>query len=285
MSRGLRVGLAQITGVPFAADANRALSVRAATELFEGGAGLVVVPELIVPGYVADAERLRDVAEPLDGPTTAAWRELAAQAGGVVAGGFCEREGERLYNTAVIVDGDGVVLHYRKLHLFREEKLAYAPGDRGLQVARTAVGVLGLCVCYDLRFVETARALALQGAELVCVPTAWVPGFDAARWDAEGYCPQARGALVQANLDQVFMACASQVGAPGGELEFLGSSVLADPYGRALVGPLSCTEDELAVGDVDLDEVARAHEREPLVTPLADRRTDVYGLALAGAVL
>jgi predicted amidohydrolase len=281
----LRAGLAQITGAPFAAAENRALSLRAAGELFARGADLVVVPELIVPGYVADAERLAAIAEPLDGPTTAAWRSLAAQAGGMIAGGFCERDGDRLFNTAVIVDGEGIVVHYRKLHLFREEKLAFAPGDRGLPVARTRLGVLGLCVCYDLRFVETARALALRGAELVCVPTAWVAGFDTARWDAEGYCPQARGALLQANLDQVFLACASQVGTPGGDAEFLGSSVLADPYGRAVAGPLSCTEDELALAHVDLDEVARAHEREPLVTPLADRRTDVYGLALEGTVL
>ena len=285
MSRALRVGLAQITGVPLAAEANRARSADAARELFERGADLVVLPELIVPGYVADAEGLAPIAEPLDGPTTTLWRALAAQAGGLVAGGFCERDGDRLFNTAVIVDRDGIVVHYRKLHLFREEKLAFAPGDLGLPVARTRAGVLGLCVCYDLRFVETARALALRGAELVCVPTAWVPGFDSARWDAEGFCPQARGALLQANLDQVFLACASQAGTAGGDLEFLGSSVLADPYGRAVAGPLPGDAEQLVVADVDLDDVSRAHEREPLVTPLADRRTDVYGLALEGTVL
>lgn len=285
MSRPVAVGLAQITGSPFAAEANRELSVRAAEELFGRGAAVVVVPELIVPGYVAERERLLELAEPLDGPTVAAWAQVARDAGGWLAGGFCERDGDRLYNTAVIVGPDGVVLHYRKLHPFRSEKHAFAPGDLGLPVARTPVGVLGLCVCYDLRFVETARILALRGAELICVPTAWVAGFDQARWDAEGYCTQARGAVLQANLDQVFVACASQVGAGAAGLEMLGSSVLADPYGQTVLGPLRCDGDELALATVDLDEVERAHVREPLVRPLDDRRTDVYGLAVEGAVL
>ena len=158
------------------------------------------------------------------------------------------------------------------------------PGDRGLPVADTRLGRIGVCVCYDLRFVETARALSLQGAELICVPTAWLPGFDAERWDDEGFCPQARGAQLQANLDQVFIACASQAG-PSGELDFLGSSVLCDPYGKTVLGPLAGSEPELATAQVDLDAVRRAHERGSSINPRSDRRTDVYGLAVSGTVL
>lgn len=283
MGRELTVGIAQITSGEDR-EAGLELSVRAARELFEGGARLVVLPELIVPGYLLDREFLHDGAEPLDGPVTGAWRELAARAGGYIAGGFCERDGDRLYNTAVVVGPEGIALHYRKLHRFAAEKELFAPGDRGLPVAATGIGVLGLCVCYDLRFVETARILALQGAELICVPTAWLPGFDAQRWDSEGYCPQARGAAFQANLDQVYIACASQAGEAHGSA-FLGSSVVCDPYGAVPLGPLPRDRAELASTVLDLDAVSRAHERGALINPRQDRRSDVYGLAIAGNVL
>ncbi|HEY4278549.1 MAG TPA: nitrilase-related carbon-nitrogen hydrolase [Conexibacter sp.] len=279
----LRIALAQVTGVPYAAEENRALSVRTARAAFDDGASLVVLPELIVSGYAADAARLREIAEPLDGPTVAAWQQLAADAGGVVVGGFCEREEGRLYNAAVAVTGEGPVLHYRKLHPFREEKHAFTPGDRGLPVVQLPFGTIGICVCYDLRFVETVRALALQGAQLVCVPTAWVPGFDQQRWDAEGYAPQARGALLQSNLSQVFIACASQAG-PSGDYDFLGSSLVADPRGKALLGPFPGSKETLAAVDVDLAEAERAQTRDPLIRPRADRRTDVYGLVVNGRV-
>ncbi len=279
--RELAIGVAQITARD---DAGRQLSLDAAAELFGKGAAIVVLPELIVPGYRLEREFLAERAEALDGPTTQAWRELAQRAGGYLAGGFCESDGERLYNTAVLIGPAGVLLHYRKLHRFAAEKEAFTPGDLGLPVVETPIGVLGLCICYDLRFVETARILALRGAELICVPTAWLPGFDQQRWDADGFCPQARGALLQANLDQVYIACASQAGDAWG-LGFLGSSLVCDPFGRVALGPLPGESAELALTTVDLDEVRRAHERGSMINPTADRRSDVYGLAVGGTVL
>jgi predicted amidohydrolase len=284
VSRDVAIGLAQVTGAAYAAEDNRALSVGAARELFARGADLVVLPELIVSGYALDPGALAEVAEPLDGPTTAAWTEAAAAAGGWLAGGFCERDGDALFNTAVLVGPDGVALHYRKLQLFREEKHAFTPGDLGLPVVQTPFGTVGMCLCYDLRFPEIARILALKGAEIICVPTAWVAGFDAARWDAEGFATQARNALLQANLNQTFIACASQAGDHHG-LQFLGSSLICDPYGKPVLGPLPGDADDLACATVDVDAATRAQEREPLIDPRADRRTDVYGLAIGGEVL
>lgn len=284
MKRPLAVGLAQITGRPYAAEANRELSLTSAREAFERGAQLVVLPELIVPGYVSDRERLLEIAEPLGGPTVKAWRWLAAGAGGWIAGGFCERDGGRLYNTAVLVGPRGVALHYRKLHLFRTEKRAFEPGDLGLPVANLPFGCVGLCVCYDLRFVETVRILALSGAEVICVPTAWVTGFDRDRWDERGLAPQAQGALLQANLSQVFIACASQVGRSE-ELEFLGSSIVADPLGKLAAGPLPGTEPALEVASIDLAAVEEAQVRDPLIRPREERRSDVYDVRLRDATV
>jgi len=284
MARPITIGIAQVTGDPYSPDRNRELTVRAAEELLDRGAGLVLLPELVVPGYGADRERLMDVAEPVDGPTVTAWSELASRRGGWVAGGFCERDGDSLYNSAVVAGPEGVALHYRKLHLFREEKLAFQPGDLGLRVAELPFGRVGLCVCYDLRFVETMRILALEGAEIVCVPTAWISGFDAEKWNDRGLAPQAENAILQANLNQVFVACASQAGTRGG-WDMLGSSVLIDPRGKLVLGPLPGEADELAVAEVDLDDVVAAQSRHELITPRADRRTDVYGVAVGGRLL
>lgn len=277
MSHPVGIALAQVTGEPFAAEANRALSVDVARVAFERGANVVVLPELIVQGYVADREGLEPVAEPADGPTLDAWRDVAAQADGIVVGGFCERANGVLYNTAIVVGPDGLLLHYRKAHLFSEEKLVFEPGDLGFPVVETRFGRIGVCVCYDLRFVEVVRLMALRGAEIVCVPTAWLTGFDRVKWDAEGLAPQAHGAILQANLNQVFIACASQAGDRFG-LEFLGSSVLVDPFGHRVLGPLPGEQDEVAVANVDLDDAERAQTRGPLITPRADRRTDIYGI-------
>jgi predicted amidohydrolase len=227
---------------------------------------------------------MRALAEPLSGPTVRAWAALAAAHDGYVAGGFCERDGDAIYNTAVVVGPRGVALHYRKLHLFAEEMHAFAPGDLGLPVLDTPFGRIGLCVCYDLRFVETVRILALRGVELLLVPTAWVPGFDDRLWDEAGMAAQAQGVIVQANLNQIFIACASHAGRFDGTV-LLGSSLVVDPVGQVIAGPMAPDRDDLAVVAIDLEAGPRARERAPLIRPREDRRTDVYAVAIDGEML
>ena len=250
-----RIGLAQILSRPEAAEANRKAGVDAAASLFEQGADIVVLPEMTVPWYSTDREALAPLAESLDGPTVTGWQEQADRHTGLVVGGLCERSGDDIFNTAVAVGPGGVVAHYRKLHLFDTEKHCFAPGDAGLSVTETGYGTIGLCICYDLRFVEVVRVLALRGADLICVPTAWVRGFDRRQYREGELIAHAEGTLVQANLSQVFIACTSQVG-PGDGVELLGSSVLADPYGRIAAGPLSTVREQLEVVEVDLTEAA-----------------------------
>jgi predicted amidohydrolase len=284
MAAVARIGIAQLSGGPLDADGSRERTAVVARELFQCGADLVVLPELAVPGYVLGDRAIAGLAEPLDGPTVEAWRALAAEHHGLVCGGFAERDGDQVFNTAVLVDGDGVLLHYRKLHPFAQEKTVFAAGDRGLPVVDTPFGRIGVCICYDLRFVETVRLLALQDADLVCVPTAWTAGFDAVRWDADGMAPQALGAVLQANLNQVFIACASQVGEHDGTT-FLGSSIVVDPLGAKVLGPMPGQAPAAGVVEVDLAAARAAQQRGPLISPRADRRTDVYGLMLGSKVL
>ena len=279
-----RIGLAQILSRPEAVEANRAAGVDAAASLFEQGAEIVVLPEMTVPWYTTDRDALAPLAESLDGPTVTGWQAQADRHGGLVVGGLCERSGGDIFNTAVAVGPDGVVANYRKLHLFDVEKHCFTPGDAGLTVVETAYGTIGLCICYDLRFVEVVRVLALRGADLICVPTAWVRGFDRRRYREGELIAHAEGALVQANLSQVFIACTSQVGAGDG-VELLGSSVLADPYGGVAAGPLSTVREQLEVVDIDLSDARRAQARSELIQPRADRRTDVYGVLHNGDAL
>ena len=139
----------------------------------ERGAGLVVLPEATLGGYLAD---LGGGAVPLppaldlDGPEV---RKLAALAGDlVVTAGLCEADGDARYNTAVAVNGDGVLGVHRKVHQPLGEGASYAAGDR-FDAFDTPVGRLGMMICYDKAFPEAARALALDGAEIVACMSAW----------------------------------------------------------------------------------------------------------------
>jgi N-carbamoylputrescine amidase len=280
MSRPLTVALCQLR---WSSDPARNLDqgLAMAAEGFAGGADVVVLPELAVPGYTTDPVVLAERAQTLEGPAVHAWRRAAAAGGGYVIGGLCERDGEQLFDSAVMVSANGVLACYRKAHLFSAEKNVFAPGDAGFPVVSTPYGLFGLCICYDLRFVEVLRILALQGAELVLVPSAWVSGFDRGTPAGSATPGQVSGLLVQANLNQVFVAAASFAG-QGPGLEFLGSSVAASPYGDALAGPLPADAERVAFAHVDLDRVAEAGQRTPLVTPRMDRRRDLYSVTHLG---
>ncbi len=276
-SRTAVVSVAQLAWQePGGGQRERTAAVAAAA--LRAGSDVVVLPELAVPGYTTERAVLEQWGEPLDGPTTQAGREIAAATGGYVVGGFCEREQGKLFNTAVAVSADGVIIHYRKAHLFADEKDVLTPGNLGFPVAQTRFGMLGICVCYDLRFVEVLRLLALQGAELVCVPAAWVGGYDRQQLVGPSWPDQVTGLLTQANLNQVFVAAASFAG--GGR--FLGSSVIADPYGTPLAGPISRDQEEVPAARADLQAVAAAQHRSQLIHPRQDRRSDLYRIEYRG---
>jgi N-carbamoylputrescine amidase len=283
MSRELTVALCQLE---WSADParNTDQGLAMAAEGFAAGADIVVLPELAVPGYTTDPVVLRRAAEELDGPTVRAWQAAAAAGGGYVVGGLCERDGGRLFDSAVLVSATGVLGRYRKAHLFSGEKSVFTPGDLGFPVVSTPHGAFGMCICYDLRFVEVLRILALRGAELVLVPSAWVSGFDRGSFAARALPGQVAGLLVQANLNQVFAAAVSFAG-PGPGCEFLGCSVAVGPYGDALAGPLPGDAGQLALARVDLGLVAEAGRRTALVTPGQDRRRDLYSVTHMGQEL
>ena len=142
-----------------------------------GGARLAVLPELCNTGYVFETrEEAFRLAEGLpSGPTTEAWAQAAARHGLTLVAGITEREGEVLYNSAVVVGPRGYLGRYRKNHLWGAENLFFEPGNLGMPVIPTPAGRLACAICYDIWFPETFRLAALQGADILCVPTNWVP--------------------------------------------------------------------------------------------------------------
>jgi predicted amidohydrolase len=168
----MRLACAQLAPVIGDVAGNRTRAARAIERAARTGANMVVLPELCNSGYVfADTAEARSLAEPLDGPTVTAWRELSARYGIVAVGGICELgEDADLSNTAVTIDNGVVVSVYRKAHLWDREQLVFSPGSTPAPVVRTTLGPIGVAICYDAFFPEVTRALALDGALLIAVP-------------------------------------------------------------------------------------------------------------------
>jgi len=273
-----QVSISQVRSRALAPRENADSTCAAIERAADDGADVVILPELAASGYVLDGEALRSVAESVDSPglVLTAWQQAAVRHQVAIIGGFAECDQDRLYNAAVTISPDGSIASvYRKLHLFGREHGCFHPGDHGLPVVQVNGLNIGVLVCYDLRFVEAMRILAARGAELIAVPTAWVAGFDRSP-TSKGMIRQVEGAIVQANLNQVYVACADTVGALHDQV-FLGRSVAIDPFGEMLVGPLSHDQQQQATFTVDLDHLMAARHRGASINPWENRRVDVYG--------
>jgi predicted amidohydrolase len=279
------VALEQIEVTPGATEENEARILHRARIALERGAEIVVFPELANSGYVVDRDLVKRTAQPLDGQFITRLHALAARHQALIASGFCEQEGDDYFNSVALVGADGPLLSYRKLHLFDREHDAFLAGN-DLPVVATEHGVLGVCVCYDLRFVEVLRALSLRGADLVLAPAAWTSGYDPAV-PVAGLTRHAEAVLVQANLNQVAVVAVSQVGGgtANSPIRTLGGSIAVDAYGNLVCGPLSRLETESAVVTIDIEAGRAALIRGPNIRPRDDRRVDIYGLKIGEEIL
>jgi predicted amidohydrolase len=238
-----------------------------------GDAELIVLPELANTGYAFDSRsEARELAEPSDGPTVAAWEAAASQVDAWIVGGYAERAGAALYNSAAVVSPDGLVGTYRKTHLWDEEHLLFESGE-ALPVFSTPFGRLGVQICNDLWFPEATVTQAKRGADLVALPTNWVPATaDGAR--PGGWTIGVHAAVANANANRVAFACADRAGTERG-LEFMGQSAILDPDGLVAAGPAPADGEATLTATIDL-----APARQKPITDydhvLADRRPELY---------
>jgi N-carbamoylputrescine amidase len=240
----------------------------------ELGAKLVVLPELSNTGYMFQSrEEAFALSEPIpNGPTVKAWSEIAAKHGLHLVAGICERDGAKLFNSAVLIGPSGYIGTFRKVHLWNEENLYFEPGDLGFPVFHTAIGRIGIAICYDGWFPETYRLAALQGADIVCVPTNWVP----IPGQAEGREAMANIlAMAAAHSNSIYIACADRVGTERGQL-FEGQSLIVGHTGWPVAGPASRDKEEILTADVALGEARRARNWNAFNQVLRDRRSDLY---------
>jgi predicted amidohydrolase len=242
----------------------------------KAGANLVVLPELCDSGYVFDSrtEAAALASRYDDGESTDLWTELAKARNLVVVAGFCERVGDRLHNSAAVIGPQGRIGLFRKVHLWGDENLFFTPGDLGFPVFDTPLGTIGVGVCYDGWFPEFFRSCALKGAELVCVPTNWVPipGQDPSREAMANIL-----LMAAAHSNSICIAAANRVGTERGQ-PFIGQSLIVSHTGWPVAGPASPDREELIVAEIDLAQARRARRWNDFNQVLRDRRPEAYEL-------
>ncbi|BCH61990.1 hydratase (plasmid) [Agrobacterium vitis] len=239
------------------------------------GADLVVLPELADSGYVfRDTAELAELAGPVpEGESAQMLIALAREIVIHLVSGIAERDGETFYNSAILCGPDGYIGKYRKLHLWNEENRYFAPGDLGLPVFDIGRGKVGIAICYDGWFPEAFRQLALSGAELICVPTNWVP-MPGSEDQADAMSNILAKAAAHSNA--VYIACADRVGTERGQ-PFIGRSLIVGPQGWSVAGPASGDREEILLAKIDLSSVAASRTLNSFNHLLGDRRADVYG--------
>jgi predicted amidohydrolase len=228
---------------------------------------LVVLPELALSGYLfRDRAEALGLADPVPGRSTEALAECCARGGFHLVCGIAERDGDRLYNTAVLVGPGGLVGRYRKVHLFRFERGIFDRGDSEFEVFEVGGARVGMLVCFDWIFPEAARSLALAGADVIAHPSNLV-------------LPFAQDALVTRCLEnRVYWVLANRTGAESqGDLDlaFTGCSRIGGPDGSILAeaGPEA---DVLGIADVDTSR-ARDKRATPENDLFEDRHPHLYG--------
>lgn len=277
MEAKVRIACAQMEPRIGEKDENLAQSLHFIARAATAGAQLIVLPELANTGYMfATRDEAIAAAEDLvRGPTVAAWTVAARAHGAWIVAGIAEREGDRLYNSAVLIGPDGLAGRYRKAHLWFEENLYFQPGDIGFPVFATPLGHIGIAICYDCWFPEVFRALALAGADIVAVPTNWTT------WAAQDDSREAMANLLvmgAAHANGVIIAAANRVGIERGQ-GFIGRSLIVGHEGWPVAGPASAAGAEILQAEVDLAAARRGRTWNAFNAPLRDRRPALYGIA------
>ncbi|KQX26598.1 hydratase [Variovorax sp. Root434] len=257
---------------------SKAANLKRSIELIEEAAGhgavIAVLPELANTGYVFSSRREAfELAEAVpDGESASAWIDVARRCKIHVVAGIAERVEDRLYNAAIVAGPKGYIGTYRKLHLWGDEHLFFESGDLGLPVFHTEIGRLGAVICYDGWFPEVYRLLAMRGADIVCMPTNWVPMPGQA---GEHMAMANTLAMANAHSNGLNIICADRIGTERGQ-PFIGQSLIVGAQGWPIAGPASKDREEILYASINLKETRRARHLNAFNDVLRDRRDDIY---------
>lgn len=235
------------------------------------GADLTIFPECALGGYCFESlDDARRVAEPLPGPSTSAVAEQCARFGTHMIYGLLESDGERVFNACALVGPDGLVASYRKVHLpLLGVDRFVNPGDRAFSVEALGDVRLAMNICYDSAFPEAARAVALDGADLIVLPTNWAVGAE----KTPAYVINAR-ALENA----VYYAAINRVGTEQG-FRFIGNSKICAPDGST-IAEASHGRETILQATVEVERARRKHQvripGEYEIDRFGDRRPSMY---------
>jgi predicted amidohydrolase len=255
-----------------AKEENLAQILSGAEEAAKSGAQLIVFPECALTGYVfSSRQEAAPFAETIPGGGTETVAGLCRRLNVHVVFGLLEKDGDKHFNAAALIGPQGIIGKYRKVHLpYLGVDRFLDPGDGPFAVYKTDIGVIGIHICYDCNFPETARVMALQEADILVLPTNW---------------PNGRGKIVEhvvvtrAFENKVHLAAVDRVGVERG-VKFLGRSKIIDAWGNTLCEG-SADNEEIICADVKLSD---ARAKRIIFKPgefeldfINDRRPECYG--------
>lgn len=267
----MKIAAAQMDVVFANREANLSRIAERLSETAKAGAKLTVFPECSLPGYCFDSlDEARPHAETIPGPSTLRLAEICRELSTHAVVGMLQLDGDRLFNATALVGPTGVIASYRKVHLpYLGVDRFTTPGDRPFAVHAAGDVRVGMSICYDAAFPEAARVLALEGADLIALPTNWPPGAE---------CTADFVINARAMENNVYYVAVNRVGSERG-FRFIGQSRICDPRGHTLAEARHENE-TILYAEID---PAFARQKHVVRVPgkheidrFADRRPEMY---------
>jgi predicted amidohydrolase len=274
----IRTCAAQISLKPGNVGENLSRCLGAIEESHRAGVDLLVLPECALSGYILDEEQSRAAAVELEGVELSTLTRAVKAVGIHAVVGFLERDGSTLYNAAALISPSGMIASYRKRHIpfVGADRFVQSGPNVGAIVAETPLGRVGLNICYDIRFPESARTVALAGADLIAQPT---------NWPIEAVVVATHFPIVRAAENRVFLVIANRGDSENG-VSFIGMSQIVAPSGDVVAR--AERGDTMLIADIDLEQARR---KKVVVQPGAyeidlwrDRHPEMYAAIVHGLV-
>lgn len=265
-----RIGLIQFAPKIRDNEFNKEHSLKLMKRAVEKNADLIILPELANSGLIfEDKEDAITYSETLDGSTATEWKKFAKENNVYIVAGFNERVGDDCYNSALLIGPEGIIDTYRKIHLVGWVEGTYFNRTNELpKVYELPFANVGLQICYDVWFPELTRWQALNGANLICVPSNWFATPDGTDYDVHGLAAPHHLMMSSSIVNNVSFANASRVGTEDDTI-YIGGSCVIDHTGKLVNGLASKSEEEVKVVTMPINkDVTRFY--------FNDLRHDIY---------